>query len=121
MTDIIELDDIIYPEFIENIDKVVFIDFYSPSCGPCQILMALLPNLAKHFKDNDVVVAKVNVTKNPKLARKFMVQSVPLCVVIGLDKMVKRAEISLQGIETYIKMIENALGKKSGFWSKLFG
>ena len=49
-----------------------------------------------------------------------MVQSVPLTVVIGKDKMVKRAEIGLVGIDGYIKMIDKALGK-GGFFSKLFG
>lgn len=117
---ILELTDAKYTTFIEEIDGVVFIDFYSPTCGPCQTLLTFLPKLEEHYQDEAVVIAKVNVTQNPKLAKKFMVQSVPLSVVIGKDKMVKRAEIGLLNIDAYIKMIDKALGK-GGILSKLFG
>lgn len=109
-----------YSDFIESTDAVVFIDFYSDTCPPCQTLLTYLPNLAEHFKDENVVITKVNAAFNPKLSKKFMVQSVPLTVVIGKDKMVKRAEVGLLSIDGYIKMIEKALGK-GGFFSKLFG
>ena len=105
MQNILELDDTSYPQFIENTSTTVFIDFYSPTCGPCQTLQEFLPILSEHFQNEEVTIAKVNVVKNPKLAKKFMVQSVPLCIVIGKDKMVKQAEIGLLSIERYIKMI----------------
>ena len=115
-----ELSDKNYTQFIESTSSVVFMDFYSDTCPPCQTLLAYLPNIAEHFKDEDVVIAKVNAALNPKLSKKFMVQSVPLTVVIGKDKMVQRAEVGLLSIDGYIKMIEKALGKK-GFFAKLFG
>ena len=115
-----ELNDKNYAQFIEGTDAVVFIDFYSDTCPPCQTLLTYLPNLAEHFKDKDVIIAKVNTANNPKLSKKFMVQSVPLTVVIGKDKMVKRAEVGLLSMDAYIKMIEKALGK-GGFFTKLFG
>ena len=120
MQEILELTDINYTEFIENTDNVVFIDFYSDTCPPCQTLLAYLPNLAQHYKDEKVVIAKVNSTYNPKLSNKFMVRSVPLTVVIGKDKMVKKAEIGLLGIDAYFKMIDKEIGKGNGFFSKLF-
>ena len=115
-----ELTDKNYTAFMEATSSVVFIDFYSDSCSPCQTLLTYLPNLAEYFKDEDVVIAKVNTVNNPKLSKKFMVRSVPLTVVIGKDKMVKRAEVGLLSIDAYIKMIEKALGK-GNFFSKLFG
>ena len=69
---ILELSDVNYTNFIEETKSVVFIDFYSPTCGPCQTLLTFLPKLQEHYQDEDVVIAKVNVTKNPKLAKKFM-------------------------------------------------
>jgi len=116
----LELSDVNYTSFIEETKSVIFIDFYSPTCGPCQTLLTFLPKLQEHYQDEAVVIAKVNVTKNPKLAKKFMVRSVPLSVVIGKDKMVKRAEVGLLNIDAYIKMIDKALGK-GGILSKLFG
>lgn len=121
MQTILELTDSSYTSFIENSTSIVFIDFYSPSCGPCQTLMNYLPNLNEHYKDENVVIAKVDVTKNPKLAAKFMVQSVPLTIIIGSDKMVKKADIGLSGIDKYIKMIDKELGVNQGFFSRLFG
>jgi thioredoxin 1 len=121
MSTSIELTDKNYTAFIEKTDAVVFIDFYSNSCAPCQTLLAFLPNIAEHYKDEEVVIAKVNAPLNPKLSKKFMLQSVPLTVIIGKDKMVKHAEVGLLSIDGYIKMIDKELGKNKGFFSKFFG
>ena len=120
MSVVLELSDTNYSSFMEQTESIVFIDFYSPTCGPCQTLLTFLSILQEHYQDEDVIIAKVNVVKNPKLAQKFMVQSVPLSVVVGKDKMVKRAEVGLLSIDRYIKMIDKALGK-GGFFAKLFG
>ena len=121
MQNIIELTDSTYPSFIENTQATVFIDFYSDTCPPCQTLLSYLPSLAEHYKDEKVVIAKVNSAHNPKLSNKFMVRSVPLTVVIGEDKMVKRAEVGLLSIDGYFKMIDNEIKSKKGFFSRLFG
>ena len=120
MTEILELTDSNYSSFMEKTDAVVFIDFYSDTCAPCQTLLTFLPNLVQHYKDENVVIAKVNSAHNPKLSNKFMVRSVPLTTLIGKDKMVKRAEIGLLGIDAYFKMIDKELGKNKGFFSKFF-
>ncbi len=120
MAEVVELTDTSYSAFIQSIDSVLFIDFYSDTCPPCQTLLAYLPKLAQHYKDEKVTIAKVNAAKNPKLSAKYMVQSVPLSVVVGQDKMIKHAEIGLLGIDAYMKMIDKALGK-GGFFSRLFG
>jgi thioredoxin 1 len=121
MSDILELTDKNYSTFMESTDKTVFIDFYSDTCPPCQTLMTYLEPLAKHYKEDSLVITKVNVGENPKLASKFMVRSVPLTILIGKDKMVKKAENGLLSIDGYYKMIDKELGKNKGFFSKLFG
>jgi len=45
-----------------------------------------------------------------------MVRSVSLTVVVGKDKMVKKAEVGLLNIDGYFKMIDKALGKNKGFF-----
>jgi len=121
MPEILELSDKNYSEFMESTQSIVFIDFYSDTCPPCQTLLAYLPRLAVHYKNESVVIAKVNAAYNPKLSSKFMVQSVPLSVVIGKDKMVKKAEVGLLSIDGYFNMIDKEIGKSKGFFSKLFG
>ena len=120
MSKILELSDSNYTSFMEDTDAVVFVDFYSDTCPPCQTLLSYLPNLAEHYADKNVVIAKVNAAYNPKLSKKFMVQSVPLTVVIGKDKMVKHAEVGLLGINGYFKMIDKELSKSKGFFSRFF-
>jgi len=116
---IIELSDENYSEFIQDCDKPVFIDFYSPSCGPCQELMSQLPHIENYFKE-EAVIAKVDVTHNPKLAQKYEISSVPFCVSISAkDKMVKDFELGAASVDRYIRMIQKAQGK--GFFSRLFG
>jgi len=82
---ILERSDGNYTGFIEKIKSVVLIDFYSPTCGPCQTLLIYLPKLWERYQDETVVIGKY--------------------------KMVKRAEVDLLGIDAYIKIIDKALGK----------
>ena len=113
-----ELTDEMYSDFIQDTQKAVFIDFYSPLCGPCQEVLSLLPHLDEYFK-GEAIIAKVDVTKNPRLAQKYEISSVPFCVTIGAkDKMVKEFELGSAGIERYIRMLKKAQGK--GFFSRLF-
>lgn len=121
MADVLDLNDNNYSEFMENFDGVVFIDFYSETCPPCQTLLSYLPRMAEFYKEKDVAITKVNAAYSPKLSAKFMVRSVPLSVVIGKDKMVKRAEVGLLSIDSYFNMIDKELGKGKGFLSRFFG
>ena len=116
---VIELSDENYSDLVGSTDKAIFIDFYSPMCGPCQEVLPLLNNLDNYFKD-EAIIAKIDVTKNPKLSAKYEISSVPFCVSIGAkDKMVKEVELGAASINRYIKMVEKAQGKS--FFSKLFG
>ena len=116
---ITELTDETYTELVEKTDKAIFIDFYSPMCGPCQEVLANLPHIDSFFKD-EAVIAKVDVTQNPRLAKKYEISSVPFCVSIGAkDKMVKDYEVGAASVDRYIRMVQKAQGK--GFFSRLFG
>ena len=120
MSEVLELTDSTYSDFIQEYTGVVFIDFYSDTCGPCQTLLSYLPSLASHYNTDDIVIAKVNAAYNPKLSNKFMVKSVPLTVVIGKNKMVKKAEVGLLAKSSYFKMIDKELKGEKGFFSNLF-
>ena len=116
---VIELTDENYSDLVSKTDKAIFIDFYSPMCGPCQEVLPLLNNLDTYFKE-EALITKVDVTKNPKLSAKYEISSVPFCVSIGAkDKMVKEVELGAGSINRYISMVEKAQGK--GFFSRIFG
>lgn len=115
----LELTDLNYTQIVAATDKALFIDFYSPTCGPCQQVLEMLPGLEAHFGDT-AVIAKVDVSRNPKLAAKYEIRSVPFCVSVDAkDKMLKDYELGAASIQRYISMIEKAKGK--GFFARLLG
>ena len=116
-----ELTDKNYETIIKNNNKPVFIDFYSPSCGPCQILGAFVEEkLMAYGEEQGVQVVKCNVATNPKLATAFKIQSVPFTLAVMPDEKLKFPEIGLKDEGYYYKVIDKLAGK-GGFFSKLFG
>ncbi len=114
-----ELTDTNYVTTVEATSVALFIDFYSPTCGPCQEVLPLLDILETYFGER-ARICKVDITRNPKLAKKYDIKSVPFCVSIGEDKMVKDYELGSASVERYINMIEKAIGDK-GFFRRIFG
>ena len=56
--------------------RVVIVDFWATWCAPCKTMAPDLAQLATEVGD-DVLVAKVDVDKEKKLAERFGVQSMP--------------------------------------------
>ena len=54
----------------------VIVDFYATWCGPCRMLAPELKALQKEYKDK-LVVYKVDVDREPKMARFFGIKAMP--------------------------------------------
>lgn len=70
-------------EFEEKVLKtkgVVLVDFYAPWCGPCQQISPIVDELSSD-PGGKVEFFKVNIDKEPKLADKFQVMSLPTIFV----------------------------------------
>jgi len=116
-----ELTDKNYTTIIKNNETPVFIDFYSPTCGPCQVLTQLIDTrLEAYGEENGINVVKCDVSRNPKLAEAFKVRSVPFTIAIMPDEKLKYPELGLKDEAYYFKTIDKLAGKGS-FFSKLFG
>ena len=116
-----ELTDKNYEKIIKQNNKPVFIDFYSPTCGPCQILMEVIDNgLTAYGEENGVDIVKCDVSLNPKLAEAFKVQSVPFTIAVLPDGKLKYPEMGLKDNAYYFGIIDKLAGKGS-FFSNLFG
>ena len=64
-----ELTDKNYINIIKNNTSPIFVDFYSPTCSPCQILTKLIDErLEAYGKENGIIVVKCDISRNPKLA-----------------------------------------------------
>ena len=115
-----ELTDKNYETIIKNNEKPVFVDFYSPSCGPCQMLSKLIDEkLEAYGEENSIAVVKCDVSQNPKLTEAFKVRSVPFTLVIMPDEKLKYPEVGLKHENYYFELIDTLAGKGS-FFSRLF-
>ncbi len=115
-----ELTDKNYEKMIKNQDKPVFVDFYSPTCGPCQVLLGLIEErLEKYGEEQGVRVLKCDVSRNPKLADAFKVRSVPFTIAVLPDGKLKYPELGLKDEAYYFGIIDKLAGKGS-FFSRLF-
>jgi len=116
-----ELTDNNYQTIIKNHDKPVFIDFYSPTCGPCQILTKLIDEkLEEYGEKNNVRVVKCNIRDNPKLAEAFKIRSVPFTIAVLPDEKLKHADIGLKHETYYFELIDKLAGKNTSFFSRFF-
>jgi len=58
-------------------DVPVFVDFWAPWCGPCQMMGPIVDELANEMADKKVKIGKVNVDECPVSAGEYNVMSVP--------------------------------------------
>lgn len=61
---------------VKQSDKLTFVDFWAPWCGPCQMTSPFVSELADEMGDK-VKIGKLNVDENQNIAGEFNVMSIP--------------------------------------------
>jgi thioredoxin 1 len=85
----------------------VLIDAYAEWCGPCKIQSPILKEVAGEL-GNKVKVIKIDVDKNPDLARKYNIMGVPTLMVFK-DGRMKYRQAGLHSKPQLMSVIENIL------------
>lgn len=68
-----------FEELIKG-EKPVVCDFFATWCGPCKMLAPVMEQVSEDFGDKAVFV-KADVDKNPVLAARYGIMSIPLVAV----------------------------------------
>lgn len=69
--------------------KPVLIDFFAEWCGPCKTLSPILKEIANEMSEQ-VRVIKIDIDKNPTLASKLNVRSVPTLMIYKEESLLWR-------------------------------
>lgn len=71
-----------------NSEKTVLLDFWATWCGPCQMMMPVIHEIAD--ERTDIKVGKINVDEEPELASAFQILSIPTLMVVKGGKVVNQ-------------------------------
>ncbi|MDO5675202.1 MAG: thioredoxin [bacterium] len=64
---------------IQQAGAPVLVDFYSPTCGPCQMLAPVLESLAARFSGK-LIIYKINTASEQANAARFGIRGVPTLI-----------------------------------------
>ncbi|MGN0930755.1 MAG: thioredoxin [Thermoguttaceae bacterium] len=78
MSELHELNESDFNTTVLEEKRLVLIDFWSPTCGPCRMLAPVLETLAK--ENASVVFLKCNVFENMHLAAQLNISVVPTLI-----------------------------------------
>lgn len=77
-----------FEEKVLKSEKPVLIDFWAEWCGPCRMLAPSIDAIASERED--IVVGKVNVDTEGKLAVTFGIDSIPTLVIVKNGEVVAK-------------------------------
>ena len=92
---------------IINQNVPVLVDFKADWCQPCKMMTPILKQVKKNFHDK-LKIIKIDIDKNPAIAQKFGIRSVPTLVLFKNGKEVWKQSGVLQSnqinsiINTYL-------------------
>ena len=93
----IELNEQNFSHFIANSDLPVFIDLWAEWCGPCKMMA---PHFAQVAAQNaQVIFAKIDTEKSPRLSSAFNVRSIPTLVLMNKTHEIARISGALRSTE----------------------
>lgn len=86
---------------------VVLVDFWAEWCGPCQVMLPRLTDLATKMGDKTKIM-KMNVDENPQTPQKFRIMSIPTMIVFKDGKQVEQL-VGVKSVEDLETMLQKYL------------
>ena len=78
-----------FHEEVIRSDKPVLVDFFATWCNPCRILGPIIDEVAEERED--IKVCKIDIDKEPALAARYGVISIPTVLVFDNGQVVNKA------------------------------
>ena len=100
--EIIHVTEATFKQEVLESDKPVLVDFWATWCGPCQMVLPIIEELAEEV--TDVKICKVNVDEQMKIAKEYRVMSIPTLILFKDGKIAKQ-ELGAKTKEELLEMI----------------
>lgn len=85
----------------------VLVDFYADWCGPCKMMAPVVEELASEFAGK-AKVGKLNVDRDPEIAQKYGIMSIPTLLIIKNGEVFYKA-VGVQSKQTVADALNKAL------------
>ena len=93
---------------IINSKRPVLVDFYADWCVPCKQVPPILKQVKQELHES-VRIIKVNVDKNPFIATKYQIRSIPTIIVFK-DGIPQWTGVGVRHVSELKEIIQNISG-----------
>lgn len=93
-----------FEQEVLNSANPVFVDFWATWCGPCNVMVPVVEEVAREF-EGKVDFVKVDVDQSKELATKYNVMSIPAFILFQNRKVLAQLSgiLSKEALRKYIQ------------------
>lgn len=106
MVTIVNLDNLNFEKEIGQ-KGIGLVDFWADWCNPCQSIKPIIKELANHYRGK-IKFFSLNVEKNPQIAQKYQIMSIPTFLIFNDGKVVGQIT-GITSKESFIKKLNSLL------------